>query len=53
MDNEQDAVVDLDVDSYVAGLRRQTEDTIDLVNKLHSATGRLKQVQSRITAEYV
>ena len=51
--DEVDEDVDVDVDSYVSNLRRQTEDTVDLVQKLHSTTGKLKQVHRRISAEYV
>lgn len=50
-DNDDD--VDVDVEEYVASLRRQTEDTINLVQKLCSTTGKLKQVQRKISAEYV
>uniref|UniRef100_A0A914UWQ9 Uncharacterized protein n=1 Tax=Plectus sambesii TaxID=2011161 RepID=A0A914UWQ9_9BILA len=49
--DEVDEDVDVDVDSYVSNLRRQTEDTVDLVQKLHSTTGKLKQVHRRISAE--
>lgn len=48
-DNDED----IDIDAYATNLQRQTEDTINLLRRLHSTTRELKQAHRRITTQYV